>query len=1201
MGSASFQRKTVKIVAFSLAVALLFSAAKVLWSRGKNPLAEKLLTQVFLSPVRVHVENVRLASPFPTLEATVHDFAVQGTNPHAPSDVFFVRRGKVRINLLRLVGQKVKRIEYIYAENASVYLHVDKNRVKNFQLFRPYDPKRTKAPDLVHLPHLEVKRCKVVYQSDFAERTYELHLDSTVLELRSFRQSMDVYAHTDGLTRRLDFGRFSIFEDRKMTGDLRFWVDKPRKRLYFDDATVSVPGIAVRLYGDMSVGPDKDYNLAFDVIDGDLHGLFAFIPEKRPRRFDATGRLDACGSLDGRDNDRVNPHFELRFTARKAVVRNQYSGAVVEGIELSGSFSNGKENRVATTAFDVENVRGYLRGKPFSGFVHITRLNDPFVEAGLRGEIDLDGAARFLGTSLPVAVRGTAHVDVKIRGFAHDMADRTLRHKAEYEGNVRLADVYLPLRPLNFESLNGTLRLKERHLSVPMISGFVNGQPFKVSGFVPHFIEAATGYHPVPVADLVVSGPEFNLEEFLAALRRPLPADGPSPPHPLATLALPPADVNLIVSYGGFRYKNAAFDKFRAVLRLKDGKLTCSQLQIRRPGDTLNLNFEIQTGAWNHYRAQAHVTTADFDRLSRELGLAKEKENEEKKSPPGALSLSGHALLTGRVESRTPLKTPKKAVKPYGVRRPPPSPDSLPPPTADLRLKLYQFQIFRQNTKLQFDSLGLVSRFTSRHLHDFQNATVVLDSIRGYLAGYPLAGKVGFSGPDKKDVEAHLNTKIELAILLELLNVRWAREVSGMAEFGLNAAGRYDDLVDPLQFADNVRHVYGDFRLNDGALTFASNDLRIQNLNAVTAYDSTGIYIRDVIGQLESTRFEITGRLKDFLSYVLAHRPLIADILLRADTLRADEILARRDRPERKFALPELSDIRADARIDRIDFDGLIFDNVVVETSVVNRTANVHKANMDFADGKLGFVGRIYDGDSLDVFANLKLRSVNVRRALEMTDDFTSLHDSLATAAATNDSTKRALIRRAEKTTFLEAAELDGRLSGDATLLARISENLKADLKNIRLDIDFSIADGSFSHPELQRKLGFLIRKKFLQTVPFEFTGSNLRFENGYLTVPELALRTGIGTVTMEGRHYRTGRFRYRMTLTPERRRDRVLISGLMRVLAESPQKTLVAFVADGYKKKLKLRIDWLRIKDRTIGKLVRTRPPVFRSKKTIF
>ncbi len=1195
------KRKILRSVAGALTLVLVAAGGKSLWNWAKEPLAEKLLTDVFRSPVRVRVESVRLAAPFPTLEAKVRDFTVQGTNAKAPSHVFFVKKGAVRFNLLRIIGQKVKKIEKIYAENATVYLHVDSSRVKNFQLFRPFDPLRTKAPDLVHLTEIEVKKCRVKYRNDFVERTYELFLDSTNFELRSFRRSIDVTAHTRGVTKRLDFGRFSIFEDRTVAGNLDFWVDKPTKRLYFNDATVSVPGIDVKLYGDMSVGPNKDYNLAFDVVNGDLHGLFAFIPEKRPRRFDATGRIDACGSLNGADDDHVNPHFELRFTAQNAAVRNKYTGTKVENLELSGSFSNGAENRVTTTAFNVENVRGSLRGKPFSGFVRLTRLNDPFVEAGLKGEIDLDGAARFLNASLPLAIHGSAFVDVKIKGYAHDMADRNLRHKAEYEGTVRLADVFLPLPPLRFEALNGTLKLFERHLSVPLVSGFVNDQPFKLSGYVPNFIEVATGHYSTPKADLVVSGTEFDLDEFLSALQRAPTSNAPSRPHPLAGLQLPHADVHLIVVYDGFRYHDAVFDKLRAVVRLKDGRLTCDNFQIRRPGDTLSLAFDVQTNAWNEYRAHAFVTTADVDRLVDELGMAKDNEEKERK---GTMSLSGQIVFSGRVENRAAKKSDKKVEKPYAFRRPRPdvdTPDSLPAPKANLRLELRDFEIFRQNTKIQFDSLGLAAKFDGRHLADFKNSVVVLDSIHGYLAGYPLLGRVALSGTDKKDVEAHLSTEIELAIVMELLKVAWAREVAGMVGFSLNAAGRLDDLADPLKFADNVSHVYGDFRLSDGALTFGPQNLRLQDLNAVTVYDSTGIYIREVTGRLESTRFEVTGRLKDFLSYVLADRPLVADVFLRADTLRANEILARRDRPERKFSLPELSDIRADAHIGQIDFDGLIFDNAVVETSVVNRLANIHKAEMDFAGGKLGFAGRIFDGDSLDVFANLKLRSVGVKRALEMLDDFTALHDSLAIAAADNDSLKAILTKKAAQSSFFDTAELDGKLSGNATLITRIAENLKTELKNVRLDIDFSVADGVFNHAEVQKKLGFLIRKKYLRSIPFEFTGSNLRFADGFLTVPEMTLRTGIGTVTLEGRHYRTSRFRYRLTLTPQRRSDRVLVSGFLRVVAESPQKTLVAFVADGYKKKLRLRVDWWRIKDRTIGKLVRTRPPVYRSKKTFF
>ncbi|MCS7086597.1 MAG: hypothetical protein NZ534_11065, partial [Bacteroidia bacterium] len=367
-------------MAAAVVLAGLVVVGKILWNWGKNPLAETLLTEVFRSPVRVRVESVRLAEPFPSIEATVADFVVQGTNAAAPSEVFRVQRGRVRLNPLRLIGQKVKRIEKIYAQEASIFLHVDSTGVKNFQLFRPFDPKR-KGPNLVHLAGLEVVRCKIVYQNDRIERTYELFLDSTTLELRSFPRSMDIAARTLGHSRRLDFGRFSIFEDRSVAGELRFWVDKPDKRLYFTDATISVPGIAVKLYGDMSVGPLKDYNLAFDVFDGDLHGLFAFIPQRRPRRFDAFGRIDACGSLDGIDDERVNPHFELRFSARNATVQNRYSGAKVENLSLSGFFDNGAQNRVATTAFNIDDVRGYLRGKPFTGFVHISRLDDPFVEA----------------------------------------------------------------------------------------------------------------------------------------------------------------------------------------------------------------------------------------------------------------------------------------------------------------------------------------------------------------------------------------------------------------------------------------------------------------------------------------------------------------------------------------------------------------------------------------------------------------------------------------------------------------------------------------------------------------------------------------------------------------------------------------------------------------------------------------------------
>ncbi|MCS7087064.1 MAG: hypothetical protein NZ534_13400, partial [Bacteroidia bacterium] len=178
-------------------------------------------------------------------------------------------------------------------------------------------------------------------------------------------------------------------------------------------------------------------------------------------------------------------------------------------------------------------------------------------------------------------------------------------------------------------------------------------------------------------------------------MRRGLPRDTAAP-HPLAALHFPTADLNVLVAYDGFRYRKAKFDKFRAAVRLKDGKLSCDRLELRRPGDTLTLSLEVQTGVWNRYHVRLRAASLDVDRLTDELELARKDENAP--PPKGKMSLAGNVVFSGRVESRAPQERSKKAVRPFDFPRPPP--EVLPPLQARFRLQLSNFQIFRQNTKV---------------------------------------------------------------------------------------------------------------------------------------------------------------------------------------------------------------------------------------------------------------------------------------------------------------------------------------------------------------------------------------------------------------------------------------------------------------------------------------------------------------------
>ena len=545
------------------------------------------------TPVRVGRLEVSLLDAFPQVAITLHQVVVQGALPldttalarigtlHCAFDAWDLLAGRYRIRSLTLTDGRI-RVGY------------DAQRRPNYAVFRPDSTQQ--APDkplAFALETIRLERVGIVYDDLSRRHRCTAWAQAVRASLAVTDAQLGIQAEGQMRVEAIRLGEDEYFRAKELALTTQLTIDRQAQQLTIGPSVVRVGKAGYSLAGTIGYGSAATrWDLAVQGQHTDVQSVAALLPLRlagRLSRYRSRGDVYFRGTVKSGFGE-PTPRVEVQFGCRDASFYHPQYQEAVEHVFVTGTFSNGPQRTARTTSLTLENLRGTLRGRPFSGSLRYENLLDPTVRLDLRADLDVARVLRFLPVAAVRGASGQARLAVRLAGNLRQFRARPASAAGQSAGELTLRGVSVQLRdyPQAPTGLTGTFRLRQNNVAVTRFTGRMGRSDFQLNGL----FKNALGWLLLPRQPLLV---EANVESRVLDLDQLLSTTN-RPAMPITTTATtgrgtgygldvsPDLALNLKATVGQVRFRRFRGQQLRGTLRLRGQVLSTPGLSVAAAG-----------------------------------------------------------------------------------------------------------------------------------------------------------------------------------------------------------------------------------------------------------------------------------------------------------------------------------------------------------------------------------------------------------------------------------------------------------------------------------------------------------------------------------------------------------------------------------------------------------------------------------------
>ncbi len=571
---------------------LLLGATAVLWL-GQDRIIGLFVAaanQHLRTPVQVGRLELAWWADFPRVSIALHDVRVRGSLPadtallarlphlHCSFDAWDLLTGRYRIRSLTLSGGYLR-------------LRHDARGEANYQVFRA-DTSANAQPVTFTLERVRLRGVALSLADSLLHHRYAGQAHDLTAALSIAPDSIWLNVRGPLRVEGLHLGRDQYLAQRELTLAAELLLDRKNQRLTLRPAELRIDEAAYELAGQVGWGGATHLDLRVSGRQTDVPGLLALLPPRLRAplaAYRSRGEVYFGGTVRGELSARQSPRIDLKFGCRGASLYHPNTRQTLEQLHLSGSFSNGQPAAARNSVLVLDQVRGQLRGRAFSGRLRYANFADPDIDLTLRADLDVADVLRFYPTPAVRQGSGLARLDARLRGNLRAFRRDPARAASQVAGELELRGVSLQLRALQpaFTDLRGSLLLRRNDVAVTDFRGRFGQSDFRLSGLFGN----ALGWLLLPRQELRIEADVaarfVNLDELLSA-QAPAKAPGAgrvAAANPEYAFELPPAlalDLNARVER--LRFRRVRARALAGTVRLQRQVLSTPGINLRAAG-----------------------------------------------------------------------------------------------------------------------------------------------------------------------------------------------------------------------------------------------------------------------------------------------------------------------------------------------------------------------------------------------------------------------------------------------------------------------------------------------------------------------------------------------------------------------------------------------------------------------------------------
>lgn len=317
-------------------------------------------------------------------------------------------------------------------------------------------------------------------------------------------------------------GKPTFFSQKHFKLDLEFDYDQNTNelllapsRLHLEDALLGLEGkadLGEEIYLDVKISGEKpDFSL-----------LAAFLPNETAmllKKYENEGDVFFKGSIEGLAGNGNVPKIAVEFGCDNAYFLNTGINKKVDDLRFTGFFTNGNEQSLKTSEFQLLNFYAKPDEGKFQGRLIVRDFENPYVKINLNADIDLEFLGDFFEVDGLQGVSGQVIVDMdfdELIDFESGIGGvSSAKNSVQSELKIINLNFSLPDYPHQIKRVNAYAFMKEGNFRLDNLSFRIADSDFKLSGMLSD-LPAILHREPKAVkANLEASSAKIDLKQLM--------------------------------------------------------------------------------------------------------------------------------------------------------------------------------------------------------------------------------------------------------------------------------------------------------------------------------------------------------------------------------------------------------------------------------------------------------------------------------------------------------------------------------------------------------------------------------------------------------------------------------------------------------------------------------------------------------------
>ncbi|SES71690.1 AsmA-like C-terminal region [Hymenobacter actinosclerus] len=585
--------RILKIIGLTL-LGLLGAASLGLWL-GQDWLIGRFvvaLNQHLAVPVRASRLDVSVLDQFPRLSITLHDVVMQGSLPADTTRLLRARRLYCAFDATDLLRGHY-RIRRLTLADGQLHLRRDATGQPNYLVLRPDTTAADEQPFALELRGIRLERVRATYTDAARQQFFALQTPDLRATVRLNGPQVEVTTTGPARIETVRLGSDDYFRAKDVKLNVLLDVDRAGQRVSIQPSTIGVGPATYSVSGTIDYAQAPRLNLQAAARQADVQAVLALLPPRLTRRlagYRSRGQVYFEGTVRGEWSEQHYPAVDVRFGCRQAAFFHPEYRQQVDGVSLTGRFSNGTGQSAATAVLTLEQVRGQLAGRPFGGSLRLENLVQPTLQLELQAELDVARALKFFPVAAVRSGAGAARLHLLLNGPLTVLRQRPTARQAR--GELALRGVTLQLRDFRqpFSGLTGQLELRGADVAVSRLQGRLGNSDFRGRGTVRNATGWALGPGQPLRIEATVASQLLDFNQLLYAYQPAGSKRGGGPAAPAGGLHVP---ARLVLDVGlqarQVRYRRLRGRQLRGTLRLQNQVFSSPGLRLAAAGGQLSV------------------------------------------------------------------------------------------------------------------------------------------------------------------------------------------------------------------------------------------------------------------------------------------------------------------------------------------------------------------------------------------------------------------------------------------------------------------------------------------------------------------------------------------------------------------------------------------------------------------------------------